>query len=85
MTPHTPSAWLTSKLSFVCQSCSRKLWRQKPSFPVRQRRYISQNFIRKTEEAKEAWAEQAKEIKAGQQESMLKKLEDRGYINSVVG
>lgn len=43
------------------------------------------NFIRKTNEAKEAWDLQAREIKAGRQESMLKKLEDRGYVNAIAG
>lgn len=76
---------LAAELTFVGRSCSPKLWRQKPSLPIRQRRFIGLKYIQKTKDAKEAWDQQAAEIEAGKQDSMLKKLEDRGYIHSVVG
>lgn len=39
----------------------------------------------KTIEAKIKWANQATEIKAGKQDSMLTMLEKRGYVNQIVG
>ena len=50
-----------------------------------QKRSITQNWLRKTEEAKEAWDAQAQEIKAGRKQSMLSLLEERGYVNAVAG
>jgi len=32
-----------------------------------------------------AWAKKAAEIQAGKQESMLAMLENRGYVNQIVG
>ena len=66
--------------------CFRVL-RKKRSRPIAvlQRRTITQNYLRKIAEAEQAWKEQAKRIRAGEQESMLTVLEKRGYINSVAG
>ncbi len=50
-----------------------------------QKRPITQNWLKKTAEAKEAWDAQAKEIEAGRKQSMLSILEERGYVNSVAG
>lgn len=50
-----------------------------------QKRSITQNWLRKQAEAKEAWGVQAQEIRDGKKESMLSILEQRGYVNSVAG
>lgn len=71
-------------LPYVCRSCLRKLWIQKLPFGT-PRRSISQNWLRKTEEAKKAWGAQKEEIVGGKKDSMLTVLEERGYVNAVVG
>ncbi|WEW59260.1 tyrosyl-tRNA synthetase [Emydomyces testavorans] len=53
--------------------------------PLIQKRHITQQHIRRTNEAKEQWARWAEEIKAGKKQSFLSLLEERGLINSVVG
>ena len=50
-----------------------------------QKRTITQNYPKTTEETKQEWAKQATEIRAGRRESMLAMLEKRGYINQIVG
>lgn len=50
-----------------------------------QKRFITQNHLKKTLEAKLEWARQATEIKTGKRDSMLTMLEKRGYVNQVVG
>jgi len=50
-----------------------------------QKRGITQQHIRKVGEAEEQWAQWASEIKAGKRQSFLSMLEERGFVNSVVG
>ena len=72
---------------YICISCARNVRVLETclrSLTV-QKRSITQNWLRKTEEAKEAWDAQAKEIKAGRKQSMLSVLEERGYVNAVAG
>jgi tyrosyl-tRNA synthetase len=50
-----------------------------------QRRTITLNWLRKTEEAKEQWAGWAEEINQGKKQSFVSMLKERGYIHDVVG
>ena len=83
-----PTASGLSRTSpYICASCARHvraLGLRSQGVTV-QRRSITQNWIRKTAEAKEAWDAQAIEIKSGRKQSMLSVLEERGYVNSVAG
>ena len=68
--------------SFICPSCTRRI---RLLGLVNQKRFISENYLQKTLEAKLQWARQATEIKAGRKGSMLDMLEKRGYVNQIVG
>ncbi|KAI4129258.1 MAG: hypothetical protein LQ338_002310 [Usnochroma carphineum] len=50
-----------------------------------QKRYISQRYTRKVEEAENQWQRKHEKIEAGKRHSMLSILEERGYINAVAG
>lgn len=72
---------------YICASCvkNQRLFRRGLYKVLDQRRPITQNYLRKTGEAAEAWELQAQEIKAGRKQSFLSFLEERGFINSVAG
>ena len=78
---------LVRKPPYICSSCRRKAQqaRVQASGVKAQTRCITQEFFRKKEEAKQAWASKAQDIKAGRQENILSILERRGYINQIVG
>ncbi|PLN82956.1 tyrosyl-tRNA synthetase mitochondrial precursor [Aspergillus taichungensis] len=50
-----------------------------------QKRWITQNYVRRTKEAEQEWAQFAEEIKAGKRKSFVEHLEERGLIHDVVG
>ncbi|PWY86005.1 tyrosyl-tRNA synthetase mitochondrial precursor [Aspergillus heteromorphus CBS 117.55] len=50
-----------------------------------QKRYISQNHLKRTKEAKDEWAKRAQEIKAGKRTHFAQHLEERGLLHDVVG
>ncbi|KAI1951003.1 tyrosyl-tRNA synthetase [Ophidiomyces ophidiicola] len=93
------SRWLC--LPTMCPACRRKPrvfsttslptyrapnWRVAlPSAWIVQRRHITQQHLRRIAAAKEQWDMWAKQIEAGERQSFLSLLEDRGLINSVVG
>lgn len=81
MISHSPPG-LLQKSRYTCRSCARRM---RTLDPASQRRSITQNYIKKTLEAKIEWARQATEIKAGRKESMLTMLEKRGYVNQIIG
>ncbi|KAL1961046.1 hypothetical protein VTO42DRAFT_4934 [Malbranchea cinnamomea] len=54
-------------------------------YRITQRRGITQNYLRRTEEAKKQWAQWAEEIKQGKRQSFASKLKERGFIHDVVG
>ncbi|PWY93534.1 hypothetical protein BO94DRAFT_532476 [Aspergillus sclerotioniger CBS 115572] len=58
-----------------------------PIFSVgsEQNRWISQNYLRKQKEAKEEWAEFAREIKEGKRKNFAQHLDERGLLHDVVG
>lgn len=72
---------------YLCLSCLRC---QNPSSAslynsLGQRRFITQKYLAKTAQAADWWCEQAGQIRAGKKQSILSTLEQRGYVNSVVG
>jgi hypothetical protein len=76
---------LALELPYICKACSRKLLGRKIFPPASQKRAISMKWIQKTEDAKNAWEEQAVKIRAGEKQSMMATLEERGFINAVAG
>lgn len=52
---------------------------------AQQKRWITQNYVRRTKEAEQEWAQFAEEIKAGKRKSFVEHLEERGLIHDVVG
>ncbi|KAE8394680.1 hypothetical protein BDV23DRAFT_135058 [Aspergillus alliaceus] len=50
-----------------------------------QTRWITQQHIQRTNEAKKEWARFAEEIEAGKRKSFVQHLEDRGLLHDVVG
>lgn len=49
------------------------------------RRYIGMKYLAKVADAEKAWGEKAKEIRAGNQKSMLSILEERGLVHQTTG
>ena len=68
---------------YICGSCRAQLRNSSPF--TQQKRWISKNHIRKIEDAEKEWADKAAEIEAGRKKSMVDILEERGYINQIVG
>ena len=66
----------------VCRRCLLTNTRGVASI---QHRNISQGFIRKTNEAEEAWQRRAEEIKEGKVQNTWDLLEERGYIKDTAG
>jgi tyrosyl-tRNA synthetase len=50
-----------------------------------QKRWITQQHLRRKAEAEEEWKGFAEEIKAGKRKSFVEHLEERGLIYQVVG
>jgi hypothetical protein len=67
---------------YVCDSCRTKVSRTRV---LEQRRWITRNHIFNIRTAEEEWMARAKEINSGKKMSMLDLLEQRGYINQIVG
>ncbi|KAF2840506.1 tyrosyl-tRNA synthetase [Patellaria atrata CBS 101060] len=65
---------------FICRRCLLK-----QTIAQGSRRSISEGWIRKKQEAEEAWKQKARKIDAGEQKSMLSILEERGFINAIAG
>ena len=86
MVAASASLQLSTSIPYVCRSClKRQLLRGPVVRPLGQRRTITQGWLRKTDEAEQAWRAQAEEITAGRKESMLSVLEKRGYVHAIAG
>ncbi|KIX00438.1 tyrosine-tRNA ligase [Rhinocladiella mackenziei CBS 650.93] len=70
---------------YICQSCRHRLRSLAASFTTDQKRWISRNHIRNIQAAEEEWRIRAQEIEKGNMKSMLNILEERGFINQIVG
>jgi tyrosyl-tRNA synthetase len=72
----------------VCRSClfaSAKTAKTAKTHAPVQRRSISQGHIRKTQEAEEAWAQQAQDIQDGKQPNLWDIFEERGFVKDTAG
>ncbi|KAL8726810.1 MAG: hypothetical protein Q9166_006492 [cf. Caloplaca sp. 2 TL-2023] len=71
---------------WVCPSCQQRSVPQAQRIVFKpQRRAITRKYAEKTEDAEEEWQERYAEITAGERQSMLNILEERGYVNAVAG
>jgi hypothetical protein len=50
-----------------------------------QKRFLSQDYLKKIVHAEKAWQERAKGIRDGDVKSVLDVLEERGFVNQIVG
>lgn len=86
--PPTNPLRIARRSLYICQSCRQHL-RSKTSpylfLAPDRKRWISQQHMRKIQDAEVEWRNRAREIEAGRMKSMLQTLEERGYINQVVG
>lgn len=71
-------------LPYICISCARSQLGVSSRLGP-QTRSISEGFLRKTADAADKWAIWAGEIRDGKRKSMLSILEERGYVNQIVG
>jgi hypothetical protein len=71
--------------TYVCRSCRAKLFSADKQRLVVQKRWITRNHIRKIQEAEEDWSLRADAIAAGKRQSMLSLLDERGYVNQIIG
>lgn len=78
---------LTSGLqsTYICKSCRANLFPAEFLKRNEQKRWITRNHIRKIQEAAEDWSLRADAIVAGKKQSMLSLLEERGYVNQIIG
>lgn len=82
MSLSAPSSRLFSRKPFVCADCRKWLARQPLSS---QQRWITQNHLRKIKVAEQEWQSRQQAVDGGHAKSILQKLEERGFINQVVG
>ncbi|OBT64198.1 hypothetical protein VE03_06833 [Pseudogymnoascus sp. 23342-1-I1] len=68
----------------LCQ-CGRTAARSTRPHGATGRRYIGMKYLAKVADAEKAWGEKAKEIRAGNQKSMLSILEERGLVHQTTG
>lgn len=70
----------------VCLSCQWKLSTTALQLAqAQQKRWITRTHIRRIKEAMGDWEQRANAIKKGEKQSMLSLLEERGFINQIVG
>ena len=70
---------------YICQSCRANPLPPRTSRSFLQKRWIGMNQIRRIKEAQDHWAAQAEDVMQGKKQSMLGLLEERGYVNQIVG
>ncbi|KIW72158.1 tyrosine-tRNA ligase [Phialophora macrospora] len=72
---------------YICRSCRHHLRDRNSALsnPVSQQRWITRVHVRRIQEAEEEWQAKAKDIEAGNMKSMMAVLEERGYVNQIVG
>lgn len=71
--------------AYICGSCRAKLSSSEAWPRSIQKRWITKNHIRRIKSAEEEWAERADAVLAGQKQSILSLLEERGYVNQIIG
>lgn len=71
---------------YICLSCQSRLPTTASQPPQsQQKRWITRSHIIRIKEAMDDWAERADAIKNGKKQSMLSVLEERGFVNQIVG
>jgi len=68
--------------------CRRRCFKQslfEPQALCSQKRWLHRNHIRRIVAADTEWRDRADAILAGKKQSMLRLLEERGYVNQIVG
>jgi tyrosyl-tRNA synthetase len=70
---------------YVCRSCRRKTLTKIALRPREQRRWIGLNHINNIKNAQKEWELRAQETVSGKRKSILDVLEERGYVNQIVG
>lgn len=71
--------------TYVCSTCRVKRFPTDLPSLHGQKRWITRNHIRKIQEAEKDWSLRANAIVSGKVQSMLNLLEERGYVNQIVG
>lgn len=71
-----------TRTKWICHTCAR---RQRALLGHGQRRSIHLSYLKKQRDAANDWKKQAAEIRAGEKQSMLDILEERGYIGQIAG
>lgn len=84
MSRSLPRGWLT-ETPYVCRSCRTHVRRTAVSCSRDQRRWIGFNHINNIRIAQQEWESRAADIVAGKNKSILDVLEERGYVNQIVG
>jgi hypothetical protein len=70
----------------ICLSCQWRLSNPAPRLAqAQQKRWITRVHIRRIKEAMDDWQTRANGIKKGEKQSMLSLLEERGFVNQIVG
>lgn len=82
MSLNRPLLRVISRRPFVCAECRR--WLPKDNAQA-QRRNITRNHLRKIKLSENEWKERKADIESGKISSIVKLLEDRGYVNQIVG
>ena len=81
-------AGLARRSLFLCRTCRNAfLDAHSPNLrlPAGQARWITKRHIDKIKIAEEEWQLQARQIREGKMKSMMTLLEERGYVNQIVG
>lgn len=61
------------------------LFFQNSGCSAQQKRFITQQWLKRVQDGKDEWARHAQEIKEGKRKSFAAHLEERGLIHDVVG
>ena len=70
---------------YMCTSCRNHIWNSVNSRANEQKRWITRRHIQKIKDAAEDWTSREKAVEEGTKQSMLSLLEERGYINQIIG
>jgi tyrosyl-tRNA synthetase len=76
--------WLI-EAPYICRTCRTQVRQSAVSRNRDQRRWIGFNHINNIRIAQQEWESRAADIVAGKSESILDVLEERGYVNQIVG
>ncbi len=70
----------------ICLSCRWRLSTHVAQRPgAQQKRWISRVHIGRIKQAMEDWDQRGKAVREGEKQSMLSVLEERGFVNQIVG